>query len=414
MFLLCFTMFACVSADTTSYAVLNIKSEQVGAADIAGLTDYLATSLSQALPQGRVYSWNDVEKMLENRAKLQTLGCDDEKCLSAIGGELGVDYLVSGSLAKIGDRSLLNLQLIDITKARICSRVSQSTSGNMGILVEALPEMVKKLIFPQNPSDTTQTASQPPPPVQPQSSAEHGVFKQVSLKSTPKAEPEIVASHQNMVRLNGGTIVMGSPNGEGDADEHPRPKVAIKAFWIDKTEVTQASYTALTKSNPSHWKGAELPLENVTWQEAADYCRRLGKRLPTEAEWEYAARAGSSTRYPWGKVAGKAWEYSWSSENSGKHTHAVATKKPNAFGIYDMIGNVSEWCSDEYQKTWYSQPGSKSSGGPDKGWGRVCRGGDWSSDKSHLRSATRDFGIGEFRRDFRGLRCVVDADSSDH
>ncbi len=386
------------AAGATTYAVLNIKSEVVGAGDLAGLTDYLATALSEALPQGHIYSWNDVEKMLENQAKQQTLGCDDEKCLSAIGGKLGVDYLVSGSLAKIGDRSLLNLQLIDIQKARICSRVSQSTTGDMGLLVEQLPDMVKKLTSPQSQGDTIILPRAKNHPV--------------GSPTSQTAPRKVAVSHENMALIPAGTFLMGSPKDEGDPDEHPRHKVTIKSFWIDKTEMTQAAFTAQTKSNPSHWKGNNLPVENVTWQEAESFCESQGKRLPTEAEWEYAARGGSAAKFPWGDVAGRSWEYAWSSVNSGGRTHPVAAKKPNTFGIYDMIGNVSEWCSDEYQKTWYSQADSKKPGGPDKGWGRVCRGGDWSSDRTHLRSAIRDFGIGDYRRDFRGFRCVDDADSS--
>jgi formylglycine-generating enzyme required for sulfatase activity len=143
----------------------------------------------------------------------------------------------------------------------------------------------------------------------------------------------------------------------------------VRSFDIDKYEVTQADYERVMGDNPSGFKGANLPVEQVTWHEARAYCEKVGKRLPTEWEWEYAARAGSTTLYYWGDEYDET--YAWSNKNSGKTTHPVGQKKPNAFGLYDMAGNVFEWT------------------GSDDASDKVLRGGSWFSDPFFMRSADR-------------------------
>jgi formylglycine-generating enzyme len=218
-----------------------------------------------------------------------------------------------------------------------------------------------------------------------------------------------------MVWIPGGKFMMGSPEGEGDSDEHPQHEVTVKGFYMDRTEVTQAEYKRVMDTNPSYFNSCpDCPVEKVSWNDANAYCKKVGKRLPSEAEWEWAARKGSTTKYCWGNEING--EFAWYSGNSEMKTHPVAQKKPNAFGLYDMSGNVWEWCSDWYGSTYYQQNIADNPRGPESGVCRVLRGGSWSNswdslrcrgrDGGSLRCAGRDGGSPSFRYYFVGFRCV--------
>jgi hypothetical protein len=130
-----------------SYAVLNIESDKVSEKDLSSLTDFLTTEVKNSAPAGvRIYSWNDIQAMLSQAAKKQVLGCDDDRCLASLGGELGVTYLVTGSMGGVGNRYILNLKLIDIDKAQTINRVSKSVSGDMGAFVDEMPTLVRQLL----------------------------------------------------------------------------------------------------------------------------------------------------------------------------------------------------------------------------------------------------------------------------
>jgi len=175
---------------------------------------------------------------------------------------------------------------------------------------------------------------------------------------------------QRYVWIPPGSFMMGcSPfDNECDNDEKPVREVEItKGFLLGETEVTQAAYERVSGSNPSHFKGPDLPVETVNWENARDYCAAIGGRLPTEAEWEYAARAGTtSSRYR------DLDEVAWYARNSGQQTHAVKGKKANPWGLYDMLGNVWEWTADAYDSN-----------------AKTLRGGSWSDYPRNLRVSDR-------------------------
>lgn len=188
----------------------------------------------------------------------------------------------------------------------------------------------------------------------------------------------------DMVYVEGGIFTMGATDEQGSEawdSEKPAHQVTVSDYYIGKYEVTQAQWKAVMGNNPSNWKGDDLPVENVRWNAIQEFLRKLnaktGKRfrLPTEAEWEYAARGGNKSRgykYSGGNDIGSV---AWYSDNSGKRTHPVGRKSPNELGLYDMSGNVWEWCQDcdgSYSGTSQTDPA-----GPSSGSDRVLRGGSW-------------------------------------
>lgn len=193
-----------------------------------------------------------------------------------------------------------------------------------------------------------------------------------------------------MIAIPGGTFLMGSPAAEAgrDRDEGPQSEVTVAKLYLSKYEVTQAQYQAVMNTNPSNFKGDNLPVDSVSWDKAEEFCRKLSKitkreyRLPTEAEWEYASRAGSP-----GAISGIIDATTWFSANAGGRTHPVGQKHPNDFGLYDMNGNVWEWCQSKYQPYPYKADDGRENV-QEKGT-RVMRGGSWENDAASCRSAYR-------------------------
>jgi sulfatase modifying factor 1 len=207
----------------------------------------------------------------------------------------------------------------------------------------------------------------------------------------------------DLIQVEGGSFMMGSEEEEALSAEKPRHEVKLGDFYIGKYPVTQALWKAVMgeNNNPSYWKGDNRPVERVSWEDAQRFCKKLksltGKsyRLLTEAEWEYAARGGQlSEGY---KYAGsnKLKEVGWYDENSYWETHQVGEKYPNELGIYDMSGNVWEWCQDWYDRSYYEQV--KKQGvvinpkGPKTGRSRVVRGGSWSFSPRYCRCSARNY-----------------------
>jgi len=214
-----------------------------------------------------------------------------------------------------------------------------------------------------------------------------------------------------MVEVPGGTFQMGSPNSEENrnANEGPQHRVTVASFAMGKYEVTQEQWRAVMSNdlNLSIFEGDDLPVA-VAWSYAQEFCRKLSQRsgkkyrLPTEAEWEYACRAGTTGAY-----AGALNEMAWYTNNSGRETHPVGQKKPNAFGLYDMHGNMWEWCQDAWHDSYNGAPSDGSSwlsGGDSRR--RVLRGGSWSCEDELCRSAQR-FWILPGYPSFFGFRVAV-------
>jgi sulfatase modifying factor 1 len=231
-----------------------------------------------------------------------------------------------------------------------------------------------------------------------------------------------------LIKIPAGTFLMGSPEGEeGRRDNETQHPVTIsKAFYMQTTEVTQGQWKEVVGTEVL-WKGRSLvkegpnyPAAYVTWNDAVAYCKKLSEkegktyRLPTEAEWEYACRAGTETAWSFGDDEKNLGGYAWYRENAlnagEEYAHQVQSKKPNAFGLYDMHGNVNEWCHDYYEADYYKQSPAKDPTGPTSGSFRVLRGGAWSNGTHGLRSARRGLVVAGRYYFYDGFRVVRELD----
>ena len=258
--------------------------------------------------------------------------------------------------------------------------------------------------------DNTQTVVpdvQQPQPILPSQSA-------AQSESNPNVLPITVNGITfNMIKVDGGTFTMGATSEQKnpDDDEKPTHQVTLSSYYIGESEMTQALWTAVMGNNPSRFKGDNLPVEQVLWEDCQTFIGKLngltGKsfRLPTEAEWEYAARGGNRSNHTQYSGGSMIDDVAWYEGNSGNKTHSVKTKKPNELGLYDMSGNVLEWCQD-----WYGSYGSNAQTnptGPGSGSDRVSRGGSWNRSERRCRSSYRNYNSPGSRYDRLGFRLAL-------
>ncbi len=249
--------------------------------------------------------------------------------------------------------------------------------------------------------------------------------------------PQVIktSSGLDMVAIPAGWFEMGSA--QGAPDEAPEHRVWVDSFLLDKYEVVQEQYTKLVGANPASFKGPGRPVDTVTWTDAVLYCnlrsraeglepcyqeergtwqcnfKANGYRLPTEAEWEYACRAGTEREHYFGSDLRTLKEHAWYTDNSSRQTHGVGQRKPNPWGLYDMYGNVAEWCNDVYGENYYKTSPSQNPRGPEKGEIKVLRGGGWQDGADTLRSSWRSGENSSFVdaciMDSAGFRCARNA-----
>ncbi|HOZ50114.1 MAG TPA: formylglycine-generating enzyme family protein [Candidatus Hydrogenedentes bacterium] len=254
----------------------------------------------------------------------------------------------------------------------------------------------------------------------------------IAAVAGPPAEPSEITTPSGavMVLLPGGTFTMGDNDGEVDEPEHA---VTVSPFCIDQFEVSQEEYERLMGDNPSKVKSKKNPVEQIRWSDAVRYCNARsreeglepaydltawtcnfeanGYRLPTEAEWEYAARAGTGTAYSFGASDDDLTKHAWFKDNAKAKPHPVRQRRPNPWGLYDMHGNVWEWCNDFYQVDYYLRSEAEDPRGPERGAKKVLRGGCWNSTPDACRSAYRynenpAYTDACFGYDIYGFRCV--------
>lgn len=221
-----------------------------------------------------------------------------------------------------------------------------------------------------------------------------------------------------MVQVDGGTFQMGSPDTVERADDEVLHTVTVSGFRIQSAEVTQELWKTVMGSNPSAdktWK--DLPVTNVSWNDALKFIDKLNTctgrnyRLPTEAEWEYAAKGGNRSKGYVFSGSNNIEEVGWCEQNSGERIHVIREKQPNELGIYDMSGNVWEWCADGYAPYRTDAVGSQNPKGPDNSGARVLRGGSWYFNARRCRSAYRYGNGAEIGSNYYGFRLVLSSSS---
>ena len=264
-------------------------------------------------------------------------------------------------------------------------------------------------ILPEEPKPVPKAAPKPMPKPAPKAQEAAAPVAAPPAKAAAKRRPGKVfrdcADCPEMVVIPAGSFDMGGSGG----DESPVHRVSVSGFALGRTEVTQGQWRAVMGNNPSHFSdcGADCPVEQVSWSEAQEFVRKLsastGKtyRLPSEAEWEYACRAGGRYEYCGGDSIENVARYD---SNSGNKTHAVAVKQVNAFGLYDMSGNVWEWTEDCWNGSYSGAPNDGSAWTSGNCGGRVLRGGSWGDGPQNARAATRNRVDSTYRGGYSGFR----------
>lgn len=272
---------------------------------------------------------------------------------------------------------------------------------------------------PSQPQVQQQPAQQPVQPTVQQPVQQQSQPAQQLVQQQPAQQPQrqqVNLPEIAMVWVPGGTFTMGATSEQGsdaESDEKPAHSVTLGGYYIGKYEVTQKLWKAVMGSNPSHFKGDNLPVEQVSWNDVQAFIRELNQmtgksyRLPTEAEWEYAARGGGNSRGYKYSGSDNIGSVAWYDVNSGNTTHPVGSKSPNELGIYDMSGNVCEWCQDWYGSSYYSNSPQRNPQGPTSGSRRVFRGASWNGSARGCWVSYRDYSTPDDRYYFLGFRLAL-------
>jgi sulfatase modifying factor 1 len=379
-------------------AVWDLTSGDIKGAYAQDLTLILGSEVSK-LGKYEVYSQENVRTLAGWTGERMQLGCTDSKCLTAL-GQMDIAKLISGRVGKIGNRFSVSLSLFDTQNAKAERMISEFCQSE-DELIELVQVAVRKLLGEEIVSviPSTPIKAQPQPP------------------SVPPTWKDPVTGME-FVFIKGGCFVMGDTFGDGDKDEKPVHQVCVDDFYLGKYEVTQGQWEKVMGNNPSYFKncGGNCPVEQVSWNDVQEFISRLNQRsgkryrLPVEAEWEYAARSGGK-REKWSGTSseGELGQYAWYGGNSGSRTHPVGEKRPNGLGLYDMSGNVWEWCADWYGENYYQGSPRNNPKGPDNGSYRVLRGGAWLNDPRLVRAAIRTWGAPASRSRYIGFRLGVPA-----
>lgn len=351
------------------------------------ISSKMVAKITQSANYRALERTDDFLKALRTAQDYDTSGEVKDSQIARIGQKLGVRYVAVVDCADLLGNLYVSARLIDVESGAIIA-TSEEYEGNLTLPnVIRLAEKVGAVLTSQG------TSSSPSSSVG--YSSQGGGSAQIETFNVNGVPFE-------MVRVEGGTFSMGSYSGE--SDEQPVHSETVGTFYIGKTEVTQRLWSAVMGSNPSNFRGENLPVENVSWFDCQEFVDRLSRltgrifRLPTEAEWEYAARGGNKSRNYTYSGSNDLYRVAWYTENSGSTTHPVGQKLDNELGIFDMSGNVWEWCSDNYSSS-YSQPRNSSN--------RIRRGGGWGYNASGCRVAFRYNGAPGNRSNNLGLRLAL-------
>ena len=366
------------------------------------LTSFVVSEITK-LKKYEVYSQENVRTLAGWSAERMKLGCTDTRCLLAL-GQMDIAKLISGSVGKIGKRYTVSLNLFDTQKARAENALSK-TCESEDELIELIQVSVLELLG-ESPAGQAPARAEALPS---------------ATRSAP-AEYRDPTTGMGFVLVRSGCYQMGDTFGDSGIVEKPVHQVCVDDFYIGKYEVTQAQWEKVMGNNPSKFRGcgSNCPVEQVSWSDVQAFISRLNQssgkryRLPTEAEWEYAARSeGMREKWSGTSSEGELGQYAWHVENSGGHwTHPVGEKQPNSLGLYDMTGNVNEWCADWYGENYYQGSPRNNPEGPEspsnESW-RVTRGGSFFDRPWEVRAARRSADAPSHRSYLIGFRLGLPA-----
>ncbi|MBI4377823.1 MAG: SUMF1/EgtB/PvdO family nonheme iron enzyme [Nitrospinae bacterium] len=340
---------------------------------------------------------------LEEELVLGKVGNIEEKGIKKMGQVFGVDAVVTGSMTDLGNTVKINARVIAVESAKIFA-VAATDIPKTGMVADLIEKKVEGRQPVEKATTPLTTLTKPTKEkewaktemTQKQITAEGGIFK----------DPGTVIE---FIFVKGGCFHMGDTFGDGSSDEYPVHKVCLDDFYIGKYEVTQIEWLEVMERNPSSRRACDdCPVEMVSWNNVQEYIKRLNRktgreyRLPTEAEWEYAARSGGKKeKYAGGNDLDSV---GWDSDNSRGKTYPAGQKNPNGLGIYDMSGNVWEWCQDWSDENYYKSSPRDNPKGAGSGQTRIIRGGSWNYDESISRAANRGWDIPDSRRSDIGFR----------
>lgn len=428
MTLLCILLISGLDTPKVSYsqsnknyniAVLDLQAIGIPETEAKALSEMLRSGISQVINESdttkvvyKLVERSQMDKIFDE-FKIQSTGCTDVSCAIEFGKMLSVERIVIGSVSLVGETYIVIVRIVDVETSTIIRSVNRTHAGKIDGVIDILPLVAKELLTGIRPSDTLAVRS-----------------TQEAVKDEKINKPDIFPQTEvlgiKLVTIPSGGFDMGSEN--GDKDEQPVNKIFLLSFQIGVSEITQKQYRDITGINPSHFTDDNLPVENVNWSDAARFCNmasvkaglescynektwecdftKNGFRLPTEAEWEYSCRAGSKTIYYTGDTVVNLAETGWFNGNSVNKTHGAGTKAANMFGLYDMLGNVSEWCNDWYDENYYQKNQTSNPSGAKTGHYRVIRGGSWNNDFDACRSTNRSLFAPSLRYNDIGFRIV--------
>lgn len=399
------------AAELPKIAVWDLAPRNISADYAVQLTSILVSEISK-LDKYETYSQDNVRTLAGWTAERMQLGCSDTKCLTAL-GQMDIAKLISGNVGKIGNRYTISLSLFDTQNARSERAISEFCQSE-DELIDLVQMAVRKLLG-------IEVAPSKAEGKEPEKAAT-GVTS--PLTGRPITDP---VTGMEFVFLKGGCFQMGDTFGDGDKEERPVHDVCLNDFYFGRNEVRVGDFRKFVnetgyrteaesgdgcftyrgdkweKDRNANWRKPGFAIDDrhsvvcVSWNDSMAFIdwlkRKTGKqfRLPTEAEWEYAARSGGK-REKWSGTSseGELGQYAWHMGNSGSRMHAVGEKRPNGLGLYDMSGNVWEWCSDWYGENYYQSSARNNPEGAGNGSFRVIRGGSWYGNPRVVRAAYRN------------------------
>ena len=376
-------------------AVFDLNSQDVGREILRSLSESIRRELVRS-GKYKVINKGDMNEILGEQM-FEMSDCLSGPCTGIVeaGHILNVGKVIIGSISMVGKTYYLSLSLIDVKTGNIERMSEDKCKCEVDELIESSKRATKRLLGERLAEDQPEIPSESSKPV--------------------KKGPEASAINMEFVLVQGGCYQMGDGFGDGYADERPVHEVCVNDFYMGKYDVTQGQWKEIMGNNPSEFNrcGDSCPVENISWNDTQEFIgklmQRIGKnyRLPTEAEWEYAARSGGK-KEKWAGTSNESelGEYAWYDLNSGGRTHPLGQRKPNGLGLYDMNGNVWEWCQDLYDENYYKNSPKNNPAGPNSGTNRVLRGGSWFNGSGDTRSENRLSIIPDYRDSNDGFRLV--------